>query len=400
MLTRSTRRLSGVVACGFAIACVWPARLVAAPSPPPPPERVPIAVFWMGEDDGSLGARLVEDVNGALSRKQTARPLDNADDRRALSEGGPSARVTVKIREAEGLLARGKAADAAVLFEAAETQLFADVPLESMRARLAELERGLLAAYDQLGRGADASRAADRLHMAPGSVDDVRVLFERHATPLRQGAALPPVEIVSQPPGAQVFRDLQPVGVTPMMVEGGDRTVDFVDIETPGFRRAHVALGMGGRVEVALAREDRLGVFVDHIRDQSPDAPPAEVAALGKRVGAARVLAILPDGPRKVLARWLDVKTATWTSATLRVDNAGQGAMERLAGYVTPGEGVGAGAALPQPVAAVPPPTKKKLGIWGKWYTWVAAGGVVALVVGLLIAQNVGDDKLTIKSSR
>ena len=402
MLTESTRRLSGVVACGFAFACLWPAHGLAASPAPPPQERAPIAVLWMGEDDGAVGARLVDEVNAALARKPNARPIDNAEDRRMLAEGGPSARVTSKVRDAEALLSRGKLAEAATSFEAAEAQLFADVPFDSMRSRIAEIESGLLSVYDQTGRSADASRADDRLHMAPGSLDDVRVLFDRHGTPATQGAALPPVEIVSQPAGAQVYRDLQPVGVTPLFVDGGDRNVDFVDVEAPGFRRAHIALGMGGRVEVVLTREDRLGVLVDRIRDQAPDAPPQDVAALGKQIGAMRVLAILPDGPRKVLARWLDVKTAKWTDATLRVDNAGQVAMERLAGYAAPGEAQYAGAAQPpgQRVAeAPPPPPKKKLGMWGKWYTWVAAGAVVALVVGLLVAQNVGDDKLTITAS-
>jgi hypothetical protein len=47
------------------------------------------------------------------------------------------------------------------------------------------------------------------------------------------------------------------------------------------------------------------------------------------------------------------------------------------------------------------PPEKKKsrLGAWGKWYTWVAAGAVVALVVGVLVASKVGTDSLTVTAS-
>jgi hypothetical protein len=44
----------------------------------------------------------------------------------------------------------------------------------------------------------------------------------------------------------------------------------------------------------------------------------------------------------------------------------------------------------------VKPPAKKSVGPWGKWYTWVAAGAVVALVGGLLIAQHVGSDSLNV----
>jgi hypothetical protein len=35
-----------------------------------------------------------------------------------------------------------------------------------------------------------------------------------------------------------------------------------------------------------------------------------------------------------------------------------------------------------------------------KWYTWVVAGGVVALIAGLLISEKVSDDKVTISASR
>ena len=72
--------------------------------------------------------------------------------------------------------------------------------------------------------------------------------------------------------------------------------------------------------------------------------------------------------------------------------------MERLAQYVAPKEVAG------PPVAGVvgappPEPTKSKLGAWGKWYTWVAAGAVVALVVGVLVASKVGTDSLTVTTT-
>src|SRR5438270_7001261 len=135
-------------------------------------------------------------------------------------------------------------------------------------------------------------------------------------------------------------------------------------------------------MKVALVKEDRLGVLVDTIRGQAPDANPKDVAAVGRRVGAARVLVLLPDGPKKLLGRWLDVGKGAWAPESVRVDAGGGAAMEHLAMYVAPKELAG------PPVAAVvgAPPEKKKsrLGAWGKWYTWVAAGAVVALVVGVL----------------
>ncbi|MGZ3443660.1 MAG: hypothetical protein ACXVDD_29260, partial [Polyangia bacterium] len=109
-------------------------------------------------------------------------------------------------------------------------------------------------------------------------------------------------------------------------------------------------------------------------------------------------LVLLPDGPKKLLGRWLDVDKAAWAPESVRVDAGGGAAMERLAMYVAPKEPAG------PPVAAVvgaPPPEKKKsrLGAWGKWYTWVAAGAVVALVVGVLVASKVGTDSLTVTAS-
>ena len=398
-----TRTVSAIVAVTFCSAVV---HAEPAAQAPPPQQKAPVGVLWMGEDDVDLGPRLVDEVSAAIERKQSVRVLDSATDRRVLAEGGPSARVQTELRAAESLLARGKLAEAATALESAEQHLFGDVPFESFRARLGEVERGLLLVYDQLGRNDDAARAAARLRMAPGSTDDTKVLLDRHSGGRRSGAALPPVELVSTPAGAQVYRNLQLVGVTPTTVDGGDRGVDFVDIEAKGFRRAHLPLGMGGHVEVVLAPEERLGVLVDHVRDQAPDAPASEVAALGTRVGATRVLVILPDGPRKILARWLDVKSQKWSDPTLRADNAGQPAIERIASYVAPGDPTnGDGAQLgPAPAATAPlaaaPAKKSKYGMWGKWYTWVAAVAVIGLVVGLLVAQNVGDDKLTIKSSK
>jgi hypothetical protein len=72
--------------------------------------------------------------------------------------------------------------------------------------------------------------------------------------------------------------------------------------------------------------------------------------------------------------------------------------MERLAMYVAPKEPSGPPPSLA--LTAQPPEKKKsKLGAWGKWYTWVAAGGVVALIVTILVVQKVGDDSLTVSAS-
>jgi hypothetical protein len=202
--------------------------------------------------------------------------------------------------------------------------------------------------------------------------------------------------VQSEPVGADVFRDLSPVGQTPLEVQGGDPTLDVLDVELPGYKRVHQPLDRtGGDVAVTLVKEDRIGALVDAVRAKAPDAPAAEMAQLGKRVGATRLLALMPDGTGKVLARWLDVKQAKWGASALRTDGLQGGA---LAGYVAPAVPATATAAATVAKQGPVPVKKSKWGAWGKWYTWVAAGAVVLLVGGLLIAQHVGSDSLKVQA--
>ncbi|MGZ3426029.1 MAG: PEGA domain-containing protein [Polyangia bacterium] len=362
---------------------------------------MPIAVVWMG-DAASLEAggaqRTVEEVNLQLQRNPTARPIDGIEDRRALVEGGPATRVQLLLRRAEQSFVRLKYTDAVHDYEAAEQLLLTDVPIDFLRTSLGDVERNLLACYDQLGRAADAARAAERLSWTAGTNEDMKRLVERYYVPRSWEPARPPVTVESEPPGAIVYRNLRELGAAPQTMLGGDPAIDVVDVEVRGFRRAHRELKSGETIKIALVKEDRLGTLVDAIRAQAPDSNPKDVAAVGRRVGAARVLVLLPDGPKKLLGRWLDVDKAAWAPESVRVDAGGGAAMERLAMYVAPKEPAG------PPVAAVvgaPPPEKKKsrLGAWGKWYTWVAAGAVVALVVGVLVASKVGTDSLTVTAS-
>jgi hypothetical protein len=364
-------------------------------------DRAPVAVVWMG-DAASLesgGAqRTVEEVNLQLARTPTARPIDGIEDRRALVEGGPATRVQLLLRRAEASFVKLKYADAARDYEAAEQLLLNEVPLDFLRTTLGDVERNLLACYDQLGRAADAGRAAERLSWAAGSTEDMKRLMDRYYLPRSWEPARPPVTVETEPPGATVYRDLRELGPAPQTMPGGDPAVDVLDVEAHGYRRAHRELRSGETTRVALVKEDRLGVLVDAIRAQAPDANPKDVAAVGRRVGARRVLVLLPDGPKKLLGRWLDVDKAAWAPESARVDAGGAAAMEHLAVYAAPKEQAGPPAVVG---IAAPAPEKKKsrLGAWGKWYTWVAAGGVVALVVGVLIASKVGDDSLTVTAT-
>ncbi len=367
-------------------------------------DRIPVAVVWMGDAASVVeGAqKTVDEVNAQLARTRTARPIDGVEDRRTLVEGGPATRVQQLLLRAQQSFVRLKYAEAAKDYEAAEQLLLVDVPMDVLRTTLADVERALLACYDQLGQAGDASRAAERLSWTAGSNEDIKRLVDKYYVSRTSEPMRASVTVDSDPPGATVFRDLRELGPAPQTMAGGDPALDVIDVEAPGYRRAHHELRAGETVKLTLVREDRLGVLVDAIRAQAPDADPKRVAAVGRRVGAARVLMLLPDGPKKLLGRWLDVDKAAWAPDSVRVDATGPAAMEHLAMYAAPKEPAGGGVVPANALVAQPAPQpakKSKLGAWGKWYTWVAAGGVVALVVGILVAQKVGSDSLTVTAT-
>jgi hypothetical protein len=385
---------------GFAGAAFAVTMMAAAPALAL--DRIPVAVVWMG-DAASLDAgaqRTVEEVNGQLTRTRTARPIDGVEDRRALVDGGPATKVQLLLRRAEQSFVKLKYTDAARDYEAAESLLLNEVPLDVLRTTLADVERNLLACYDQLGRSADAARAAERLAWTPGTNEDMKRLMDKYLVTRAWEPARPPVTVDTEPPGALVYRNLRDLGKAPQTMAGGDPSLDVVDVEAPGYRRAHRELRANEQIKVALVKEDRLGVLVDAIRAQAPDANPKDVAAVGRRVGAARVLVLLPDGHKKLLGRWLDVDKAAWAPESARVDATGAPAMERLAMYVAPKEPAGGAPALTAAAATQKEaPKKSRLGVWGKWYTWVAAGAVAGLIVVLVVKDKVGDDSLSVTAN-
>ncbi|MDB4969991.1 MAG: hypothetical protein JWN44_5680 [Myxococcales bacterium] len=385
---------------GFAGAAFAVTMMAAAPALAL--DRIPVAVVWMGDaaslDAGAL--RTVEEVNAQLSRSRTARPIDGVEDRRALVDGGPATRVQLLLRRAEQSFVKLRYADAARDYEAAEGLLLNEVPLEVLRSSLADVERSLLACYDQLGRPADAARAAERLSWTPGTNEDMKRLMDKYLVTRAWEPARSPVSVDSEPPGALVYRDLRELGKAPQTMPGGDPAIDVIDVEAPGYRRAHRELRGSEQIKVALVKEDRLGVLVDAIRAQAPDADPKSVAAVGRRVGATRVLVLLPDGHKKLLGRWLDVDHAAWAPESARVDATGAPAMEKLAMYVAPKEPAGGAPELTATAAAQKEaPKKSRLGAWGKWYTWVAAGAVAGLIIVLVVKDKVGDDSLAVTAS-
>ncbi len=352
-------------------------------------ERAPVAVLWVGDvADDARALPLVDGVNQALGKSPVARPIDTANLLNVQIGKMPSTEVEQQLRAAREHFGALRTADAARAYEAAERVALEALPLAALQKYFPEIERGLLAAYDQLGQRNDAARAAERLAWFAGADEPARALLEKHWHPQRYDAVFPPVEVSTEPAGAEIYRNGKLIGTSPVVIFGGDGAWDRLGAELPGYRPVRQALGWSERqIKIPMVPEDRLPVRLDQLRQAHLDASPALVAALGKELGAERVLLVSLDKD-KVKSRFVDVaKGSAGTVVTVAPTE-----LDKLASL---------GAPVPVPaVAAAKQAEAPKKSKWGKWYTWVAAGGVVLLVGGLLIAQNVGDDKFTVSVSK
>jgi hypothetical protein len=193
-------------------------------------------------------------------------------------------------------------------------------------------------------------------------------------------------------------------------------------------RKLRRPLGSGEQLVLALRPEDRPTVLTDQIA-QRPVGSDEQEAALRRLAEAPLSPSSLPGrrlivvGPRQrsgapvagepLVARAYDLDHRAWLGpvAEIPIGEGGVQAQKLLAlapaaAVVAPGS-----APLPPGVAAAvtkaPAPADKEKGKTGsrlpfaktKWYTWVVAGGVVALVAGLLIAEKVSTDKVVITAT-
>lgn len=356
-------------------------------------DRSPVAVLWVGDvaDDGR-GLALVDSVNAALGKSPTARPIDAQSVLGLQLRKMPSTAVEALLKQGREQFGALKFADAQKTYEEAEQIAFDALPLAALQKNFAEIERGLLATYDQLNRPADAARAAERLSWVVAADEPVKALLDKYWQPRLFDIAYPPVMVQTEPPGAQVWRNMKLMGPSPVAMIGGDGSEDRLFVELPGHRSVRPVFGWKDRqLKLVLPPEDRLAVRLDQLRQSHLEAQPALVAALGKELGAERVLLVSFDKDA-IVARAVDVQQGSAGAITKLATTE----LDKLAT-------LGAPAAAPAPAvaaAAQKPAETPKKNKWGKWYTWVAAGGVVLLVGGLLIAQNVGDDKFTVSVSK
>jgi hypothetical protein len=365
----------------------------------------------------ALSATLVEPDAGALS--EALATLSAA--KKALSE----------LRCAETLTPASQAI----------ARLLSEHRIADTQPLLGDLYSVLLLCADRLNQGTAARKASDALFALGTPVPpDVALVLARHQTPRRYGPPLPPVRVESDPPGAQVRRNLLAVGPTPTWVEGGeepgptyDPTVpahptDFIDVELEGYRKLHRSLPARGELVLSLRPEDRPQVLLEQaaLKEPGSDAQAAILRALAEAVLAAKS----PSTPRQIVVAWpkeragtavpgealwaraYDLDQRAWLGPTAEIGSGPAPVQaQTLAGLLRRDEaatpaGVASALAGAKPATAKDAPAgkeaPKKKGLFGntKWYTWVVAGGVVALIAGLLIAEKVSPEKVTISATR
>ena len=356
-------------------------------------DRVPVAVLWL---DGSPGA--AADVERGLAASSVVRPIDDAEARRVLVEGGPRSLIAARVASAQVDFSAGRCADADAALAEAEAGALVELPVADTLIALGEIEPQRLLCAD-LSRDDAAAVHAVRLLALSGVAPSPAVAAAMARHPLPPLATAPPARVESEPPGALVYLDLRAIGPTPIDLPAERRDGALIDLELAGFRKVHRTAPLSGTLAAALSRDDRLGPLVDRVRAAKGDAPEADVAALGRRVGAARLVVarLEPGSARAVQARVLDVATAKWARAAITVPLAEVAA--RLAAY--------AGPPLDAPKAIAPTaatPSKEggflkmdtSLPAWKRWYTWVAGGVLLVAVVALVVAYHVGSDQVTI----
>jgi hypothetical protein len=256
---------------------------------------------------------------------------------------------------------------------------------------------------------------------------DVALVLARYgaAAQVPFGPSRAPVRVETDPPGAVVARNLIPVGVTPVTVAGGNPAHDVLDVELVGMRKLRRPLGSGSELVLALRPEDRPGVLLDRAA-QLPLGSDAQAAVLRQLAEAPLSASALPSrrvlmvGPKEragtpigeepLIARIYDLDKKQWSVATSDVaigpPAAQAGRMFALLTAASPPPAPPSlsktGAAVAAVVAsAKPAPTTGSKLPFGKtkWYTWVIAGGVLALLAGILIADKVSTDKVTISAT-
>lgn len=340
----------------------------------------------------------------------------------SLLPGGALRHAGQTVVAARRAVAELRCSEARPALEQAEERLLAETAVADARGTLGQIEALLLICADRLGDETRAGRAADRLLMAGMPVPpDAQLVLRRYRPGPLFGPAPPPSYVETEPKGAQLIRDLLKVGTAPGAVPGGDPEADLLDVELPGWRKVHRPLGSGEKLFFGLQAEDRLAVLSDAISAREIGSAE-QTAALGQLAGlkdlrrpfGARLLVVGPAqrggqavAGERLKARVYDLDQRRWLGPAADVPaGAASEQAQRLVALV---QGKAPPAASGASVAKATPAKKAEstssggfLGLRftkAKWYSWVVAGGVAAVIVGLLVADHFSTDSVTVHAA-
>lgn len=295
----------------------------------------------------------------------------------------------------------------------------------------ADLGQALLllgAAYQIEGRDRDAARVFRRLHTQmptvmpdPNDFNPEIVQKFQAAAPPDAGAGSATVTVESDPPGAIVYVDFVPRGLTPTTVGGlvsGEHVVRVTRAgATPFVQPVEVRRGGNGIVNAFLednaetpglhdAFESIAEASVERLDRSGPIAAVATALQLDK-IGVIRVAAGTTEGEVELELLLFDVATGRRLLRGAGEVSTDGSALEVGVQRLVAG-GLQAGLRTQQTAdreriparrdtAVTPPPQTDESGgdsVFGKWWFWTAVGGVVvvAVVVAIVVATSGGTE--------
>lgn len=359
-------------------------------------------------------------------------------------ESGPLRQAAQLIPQAQAALNSLRCSEVVASLRKTADFLLTEVPLAQSQPVATELFGLLLLCADRIGDPTETARAARFLSVQPDSLppDVARVLL-RHQTPAQFGPERPPVWIETDPPGAIVYRNDERLGSSPVSVPGGRPDVDVVQVELPGFRKVLRPLDSGEKLFLSLRPEDRLPKLLDAVAllpvgsesqaqllAQLADHPAAITqlgrhlflvgpkTRQGKPVEQETLVARVYDFQRRVFVQDLvdiaiglpsaqaEAVAGLLSQPAVAVQNATAPALGQTPDKTAAQVAGKAPDKLAQPADKKTDKSadKKTAGsklpfAKTKWYTWVIAGGVAALIGGLLIAERFSSEKITVTAT-
>jgi hypothetical protein len=397
---------------GLCLGMFLPSRALAEPAAKPLP---PAPAVW--------AAALAEPLPPALAQALAGKVR--------FVEAGPIQKAAEQVVATRAALASLRCSEVMPSLRKAGEALLDEVPVALAQPIARELFGLMLLCADRIGDAPSAERAASFLsYQTEPLPTDLALLLPRYLHATAFGPPRAPVRVESDPSGATVIRNAQVIGKTPLLIDGGRPDLDVVYVELPGMRKVRRPLGAGESLFVSLRPEDRLPLLLDQVASL-PVGSETQAAALTELAGSSAAAMqlggrLLVFGPKlrdgapvaseSLVARVFDLERRTWLTpmAEVAIGPAPAqaetlvallaGTAPKAAAVAGTPAGTAAAAAVTKPAAAAPSEKDKSTGsklpfAKTKWYTWVVAGGVAALIGGLLIAERFSSEKITVTAT-